>query len=97
MSTHPDSAKVLDFLFASIGRKDQNALLQEFYSPEFVVFGQDPAIHGKSLTELLEAKPEKKQQIIENLRKVRCKQIHTLPSHWLRASVPSSLPSFQSR
>lgn len=69
LSTHPDSAKVLDYLYASAKAKEQNRLLQEFYSPEFVVFAEDEAIKDKNLTEILQARPEKKTQIMENLRK----------------------------
>ena len=70
LSSHPDSAKVLDYLFASVKARDQNSLLQEFYSPEFVVFANDDTTKDKSLGELLALKPEKKSQILENLRKV---------------------------
>ena len=75
LSAHPDSAKVLDFLFASAKQKEQLSLLQEFYSPEFVVFGADESLQGKSLAEIVQAKPEKKMQMLENLRKV------SLPPH----------------
>ena len=61
---------MLDYLFASVKARDQNSLLQEFYSPEFVVFANDDTTKDKSLGELLALKPEKKSQILENLRKV---------------------------
>jgi hypothetical protein len=71
LSSQPDSAKVFDFLFASVKLKDQSSLLSEFYSPEFIVFAQDPLTQNKTLGELIELKPEKKQQMLENIRKVR--------------------------
>lgn len=64
----PDSAKVLDFLFASCSKKDQIQLLSELYSPEFVVFAEE--VKGKNLGEILVEKPEKRFQILENMRKV---------------------------
>jgi hypothetical protein len=76
LSAHPDSAKVLDFLFASAKQKEQLSLLQEFYSPEFVVFGADESLQGKSLAEIVQAKPEKKMQMLENLRKVSSLHFH---------------------
>jgi len=69
MSHQPDSAKVLDFLFASVQRKAQAAILTEFYSPEFIIFADDPDVKDKTLGEILKAKPDKKTQILENIRK----------------------------
>ena len=62
---------MLDYLYASSSKKDQNIILQEFYSPEFVVFGEDETTKEKSLGEIIQVKPEKKNQILDNLRKVR--------------------------
>jgi hypothetical protein len=53
-----------------VKQKDQNSILQEFYSPEFVVFAEEETTKEKTLTEILKMKPEKKNQILENIRKV---------------------------
>lgn len=105
LSTQPDSAKVLDYLYASVGRKDQNSLLQEFYSPEFVIFSEDEAIKDKTLEQIFEAKPEKKMQVMDTLRKYLDKSLeknmitfrflHALLLEYIRHSSAAELgPDF---
>eukprot|EP01134_Creolimax_fragrantissima_P002389 CFRG2389T1 len=62
---HPDGSDVLEHAFLERSNATQrNALIQEFYSPEFAVF-KNPDI--KSLAELIALKPEKKEVVIKSM------------------------------
>jgi hypothetical protein len=86
LSMQPDSAKVLDYLYASSPKKGQNSILLEFYSPEFIVFADDEATKEKTLAEIIQNKPEKKNQILDNIRKVSAYR------HLDTSSHPSTSP-----
>jgi len=62
---------VFNFLFVSCRAKDQLLLLllQVFYSPEFALVGADAATANETLEGLAKARPEKKQQMLDNLRR----------------------------
>ncbi|KAF1984693.1 ARM repeat-containing protein [Aulographum hederae CBS 113979] len=64
---HPEGGWILDDIYRAVATPAQKArMLREWYSPEFAVFG-DVDEAPKSLAEILEAMPEKRNVIMKHL------------------------------
>jgi phosphatidylinositol 4-kinase A len=80
-ATEPDPIKpifdrVIDNLISSFSREDR-----EFYEREFAFFGEVTDISGKLKPFIKKSKPEKKQKIEEELRKIKAEVGVYLPSN----------------
>ncbi|XP_033123084.1 pumilio homolog 3-like [Anneissia japonica] len=67
MVRHKEASEVIEMAYNNHANlKQRSALLEEFYGPSFAVFKKDGV---ESLSDIIEAEPEKKRQITEHMAK----------------------------